>query len=71
MDNSPTALIAPTTVNRTVAPLRRPNAELRTREHLAVGEVEQLIGAASADRQGQRDALMTLPADRNPTRPPH
>lgn len=65
MDNSPTALVAPAIVNRTVAPLRRPNAELRTREHLTVGEVERLIEAANANRQGQRDALMTLLAFRH------
>jgi integrase len=65
MDNSPTALIAPAIENRTVTPQRRPNAELRTREHLTVGEVERLIEAANANRQGQRDALMTLLAFRH------
>jgi integrase len=65
MANSSLALVAPAIVNRTVAPLRRPNAELRTREHLTVGEVEQLIEAANANRQGQRDALMTLLAFRH------
>jgi integrase len=63
MDNSNAALIAPAIVNRTV--LRRPNAELRTREHLTVGEVEQLIECASTNRQGPRDALMILPAFRH------
>ena len=53
-------LIAPTTVNRTVAPRRPPNAELRTREHLTPAEVEGLIAAAGKNRQGQRDALMVL-----------
>jgi hypothetical protein len=33
----PPELVAPTEVNRTVAPTRRPNAELRTREHLTPG----------------------------------
>jgi hypothetical protein len=37
-------LVSPTEVNRTVAPTRRPNAELRTREHLTAGEVEALVG---------------------------
>ena len=40
MDNSVAVGGAPNIVNRTV---RRPNAELRTREHLTAGEVEQLI----------------------------
>ena len=62
MDNSPLTLIAPATVNRTV---RRPNAELRTREHLTAGEVEKLIDSASSNRQGQRDALMVLLAFRH------
>jgi hypothetical protein len=62
MDNSPLTLIAPATVNRTV---RRPNAELRTREHLTVGEVEQLIEVAASNRQGHRDALMILLAFRH------
>jgi integrase len=53
-------LVAPTTVNRTVAPRRPPNAELRTREHLTPAEVEGLIEAAGKNRQGQRDALMVL-----------
>jgi hypothetical protein len=46
MDNPNIALIAPTTVNCTVA-LRKPNAELRTREHLTTDEVEKLIDSAA------------------------
>lgn len=64
MDNPNAALIAPSTVNCTVA-LRRPNAELRTREHLTTDEVERLIDSASSNRQGQRDALMVLLAFRH------
>jgi hypothetical protein len=41
--------VAPTEVKRTVAPGRRPNAELRTREHLTVAEVEGLIDLTAAD----------------------
>jgi integrase len=63
MDNPNAALIAPTTINRTV--LRRPNAELRTREHLTTDEVERLIDIAASNRQGQRDALMVLLAFRH------
>jgi hypothetical protein len=48
-------------LNRTV---RRPNAELRTREHLTADEVERLIAEATANRQGHRDALMILLAFR-------
>jgi integrase len=64
MDNPNVALIAPTIVNCTVV-LRKPNAELRTREHLTVGEVERLIDCASENRQGQRDGLMILLAFRH------
>jgi integrase len=63
MDNSALAMIAPTTVNRTV--LRRPNAVLRTREHLTTDEVEKLIDSASSTRQGYRDGLMVLLAFRH------
>jgi hypothetical protein len=41
-------------------PYRRPNAELRTREHLTVAEVESLIEAAKSNRHGHRDATMIL-----------
>ena len=53
-------LVSPTTVNRTVMPTRRPNAELRPREHLTEREVEKLIDAAKGNRHGQRDATMIL-----------
>ena len=58
-------LVAPTTVNRTVAPRRRPNKEFRTREHLTADEVERLIEAAGSNRYGARDALMVLLAYRH------
>jgi integrase len=45
--------------------MRRPNAELRTREHLTTQEGEALIEAAGANRQGHRDALMILLAFRH------
>jgi integrase len=48
-----------------VAPTRRPNAELRTREHLTPGEVEALVEAAKANRHGHRDATMILLAFRH------
>jgi type 1 fimbriae regulatory protein FimB/type 1 fimbriae regulatory protein FimE len=57
-------LVTPATVNRTVAPLRRPNADLRTREHLTEAEVEPLIDAAKRNRHGLRDATMMLVAYR-------
>jgi type 1 fimbriae regulatory protein FimB/type 1 fimbriae regulatory protein FimE len=41
-------------------PSRRPNAELRPREHLTEREVEKLIAAARGNRWGQRDATMIL-----------
>ena len=38
-------LVTATIVNRTVTPKRRPNKDLRTREHLTEAEVERLIKA--------------------------
>jgi integrase len=58
-------LVSPATVNRTVGPLRRPNAELRTREYLTAAEVEALIEAAKGNRHGHRDATMVLLAFRH------
>jgi len=46
-------------------PLRRPNAELRTREHLTEREVDKLIEAAKSNRWGHRDATMILLAFRH------
>ena len=46
-------------------PLRKPNAELRTREHLTEPEVEKLIEAAKGNRHGHRDATMILVAFRH------
>jgi integrase len=60
MAKSPLKLVTPTEVNRTVAPTRRPNAELRTREHLTPTEVEAVIEAATGNRHGHRDATMIL-----------
>lgn len=53
-------LVAPNKVLRTVTPRRRPNAELRPREHLTEREVEKLIKAAKGNRYGVRDAAMIL-----------
>jgi integrase len=63
MDNSSVVLSAPAIINRTV--LRRPNAALRTREHLTAEEVEKLIDSANSNRQGYRDGLMVLLAFRH------
>jgi integrase len=63
MDNSTSLTVAPAIANCTVR--RRPNAVLRTREHLTAGEVEKLIDSASSNRQGQRDGLMILLAFRH------
>src|SRR6516164_7995600 len=46
-------------------PLRRPNRELRTREHLTEREVEKLIEAAKGNRWGHRDSTMILIAYRH------
>src|SRR6476620_3056057 len=58
-------IVAPATVNRTVTPRRRPNAEIRTREHLTETEVGKLIKAAGKNRWGHRDATMILVAYRH------
>ena len=65
MANVHLSLVTPDTVNRTVMPRRRKNAELRTREHLTGNEVERLIEAAKANRWGRRDATMILIAFRH------
>ena len=64
MAKSRLRLVSPTTVNRTV-PLRRPNAELRTREYLTDAEVGRLTKAAAGNRWGQRDATMIAVAYRH------
>ena len=46
-------------------PKRRPNAELRTREHLTEAEVERLMAKAKDNRWGHRDATMILVAYRH------
>jgi site-specific recombinase XerD len=46
-------------------PVRRPNHEIRTREHLTEREVEKLIDAAKGNRRGHRDATMILIAYRH------
>src|SRR5262245_9810187 len=46
-------------------PPRKPNAELRTREHLTGPEVEKLAEAAKSNRHGHRDATMILIAYRH------
>jgi site-specific recombinase XerD len=61
-------LVTPTLDNQTVertTPLRRPNKELRTREHLTDAEVDKLIEAARKNRWGHRDATMILTAYRH------
>ena len=46
-------------------PSRRPNADVRPREHLTEREVEKLIAAAKGNRHGHRDATMILIAFRH------
>jgi type 1 fimbriae regulatory protein FimB/type 1 fimbriae regulatory protein FimE len=65
MAKSRLRLVAPGTVNRTVTPKRRPNADLRTREYLTEAEVERLLRAAKANRWGHRDVTMILVAYRH------
>jgi len=58
-------LVSPHTVIGTVPPKRVPNAELRTREYLTEPEIERLMKAAKANRNGHRDATMILIAFRH------
>ena len=46
-------------------PTRRPNRELRTREHLLEHEVKKMIEAAKSNRWGHRDSTMILIAYRH------
>ncbi|TYL92741.1 tyrosine-type recombinase/integrase [Bradyrhizobium rifense] len=55
----------PAIVKRTVMPIRRKNAELRTREYLTDDEVQILIDVAKANRYGHRDGTMILVAYRH------
>ncbi len=57
-------VIAPNNQNWTV-PVRRPNAELRTREYLTPAEIEKQIAAAKRGRYGRRDATLILVAYRH------
>jgi integrase len=58
-------LVRPRTVNGTVPPKRRKNAELRTREYLTETEIDRLMKAARGNRYGVRDATMILVAFRH------
>ena len=58
-------LVKPAIQKRAVGPLRRPNSEFRSREHLIETEVEKLIEATKANRHGHRDATMLLIAYRH------
>ena len=52
-------VVRPTHEKRTVElPVRKPNAEYRSREHLTEREVERLIEAAKDNRWGHRDSTM-------------
>jgi integrase len=46
-------------------PRRKPNAELRSREHLTEAEIERLMKAADDNRHGHRDRTMLLLAYRH------
>src|SRR5258707_176398 len=65
LTNSELSSTAPTEVNRRVAPRRRPNAEVRSREHLTPAEVDAMIEAAKKGRHGHRDATAILVAFRH------
>jgi type 1 fimbriae regulatory protein FimB/type 1 fimbriae regulatory protein FimE len=46
-------------------PVRRPNADTRSREYLTEGEINKLMKAAKMNRWGHRDATMVLVAYRH------
>src|SRR3974390_279419 len=52
--------VTPATKKRTVMPVRRPNAALRTREYLTQAESDRLVKAAGNNRYGHRDQTMVL-----------
>lgn len=52
-----------------ITPIRRKNADLRTREYLTDDEVHRLTEAAKTNRHGHRDATMILVAYRHGFRP--
>jgi integrase len=59
-------LVKPSNENRSVLPVRPPNANLRTREYLTAKEVEKLIAMARRSaRYGLRDATLILVAFRH------
>jgi integrase len=61
----PHRLVTPASVKGTVAPPRRkPNAELRSREHLTEAAIERLMKAAGDNRHSHRDRTMLLLAFR-------
>jgi integrase len=65
LEKSALRLSERTEIFRTVVPIRRANAELRTREQLTPSEVDALIEAAKANRYGHGDATMILIAFRH------
>ena len=60
MAKSHLKLVKPTAENRTVAPRRLPNAELRTRDYLTDAEVASLIEAAKGNRYGHRATIILV-----------
>ena len=58
-------VVEPNNIFRKV-PIRRPNADMRSREYLTPAEVEKLIAAARLGRHGHRDATLILMAFRHP-----
>lgn len=56
---------SPATKKRTVRPVRRPNADMRTREYLTQAEIDKLMKAANGNRWGHRDSTMILVAFRH------
>jgi integrase len=58
-------IVTPATEKRTGTPTRRPNKDLRSREHLTQTEVERLMKAVGGNRHAHRDSTMILVAYRH------
>ena len=62
MQKSALRLVAPTPVNGTVPPRRKPNSDARDREHLTEAEIERLMKAAGAKSASWSPVMLARPS---------